>query len=379
MSNYETQAMYVVVIILSVFFAFKSQKNFSYEKVVVTKIRTLPFFLSFFFPWFVMCFTNIGSDYSNYYFIINRLLWDNYASFSSEEPGVNILFLLLRSVVGGDVDITIFLVKSISIVLIFISILIAKDYIKIGYSVTAYLLLEWLPSFYLITIALAASIVQLAVALYFFRDKKILPFMLVLLAAQFHNSAYIFIPIFLACIFTATMNYSNLKRFFFTAIYVMIIGLAGSIFNWAQTYLPWFHYSGYSNNSFSGSGIMIFVIYVPLFFIVYKLMNITCNEKISNCIYIFALSECLFYILSYRFRVIERMEYFLFPLYTLLIPYIFRETSIDRPNPRKKTVINSYALLTIIYLLFRGYQVFIDRTTIESGVGFYHFFNPFIE
>lgn len=378
MSNIMTQFFYIAVMIVSAAFAFHSQKNNMLIDTDARQIKAVSYFLAFVVPCFVIAFTNIGSDYSNYYAIIRRLTWDNFASFSSEEPGINIFFLLVRTLANNNIDIAIFIVKVITCALFFISFYLVREYVKIGYSVIAYLVLVFLPSFYLLTIALAAGVVSIGMALFIFKKKYILPFLLILLAAQLHNSAYIFLPVFFAAIVIQRGKVAGMKRFAFAVAYILVTFFATKVYTFIQSSVVGFHYNNYGSNSFKGSGIMILVIYIPLAVIIYPLMRSQLPERLKNLLFVFAMSDGLFYILSYQFSVIERMSYYIVPLYSMLFPYVLREIEHDKKEKRF-LVFTSMELLIILYLLFRGYLVFHQRTSIASGVGYYKFFNPFTD
>ena len=158
MSRIQTQIFYIIIIAISSFFAFKSQIEIDEKGEKKIKFRKIFFLLSFLISWFIISFTNIGSDYENYYYIIDRLTWSNYNIFSSEEPGMNLVFLIIREIVHNT-DVTIFIIKTVTIAIIFYTFYIIKENLKVGYAVLSYLLLVYLSSFYLITISLAASIV----------------------------------------------------------------------------------------------------------------------------------------------------------------------------------------------------------------------------
>lgn len=383
MSIISTQIFYIVIMVLSIFFAFCSQKSYKialqngHNEYKEIKIRNSLYIVSFIIPCIVIAFTDIGSDYENYYMIIERLTWNNYDSFFSEEPAMNLLFLVIRTIAINNVDITIFIIKIITCMLFFISFYIASKEIKIGYAITGYLLLLFLPSFYLLTISLSASVVSVGMSLFFFKKKNVLPFLLILFAAQLHNSAYIFIPVYLACIFINGKRTTNIKRILFATIYIVMTLSASIIYSYIQKTVSGFHYNNYGTNSFNGSGLMIFVQYIPLFIIliyIFRMNNI--DKNIKNYIFVFVLSDCLFYVLSYQFRVIERMVFYMVSLYTLLFPYVFMKISRQKRS-NQRLVFTILELSLILYVCFRGYLVFIQRTTISSGVGHYHFFNPF--
>lgn len=379
MSNIQTQILYIAVILLSTCLAFSSQKTRYYaDGTVCNQFSKFRYVISLLVPWFVIAFTNVGSDYVSYSNIINRLTWSNYSSFFDEEPVMNIVFIMLKTIASGNADIVIFLIKSITIVLVFLSFYFLKDDIKIGYSVLAYLLLLYLPSFYLITISLACAVSFLGLSIFVKTNRRIVPIVLVLFAAQLHNSAYIFLPVFLACIYHKLFVGGNLRRLVFSIAYIIVGALAGIIYGYFVNNVSGFHYLNYGTNTFSGSGIMVLIKYVPLFYLTYRIHAENEVENIDGWLYVFVISSCLFNVLSYKFRVLDRMEFYLLPIFSVFIPAYFRTTNYDRPDAARKSIITKRGLFIILYLLFRGYLVFVERTTTVSGVGFYNFYNPFM-
>ena len=377
MSRLETQIFYICIMILSTFFAFKSQiyeTDKNGEKCIKFKVGCL--IVSFLIPWFVMAFTNIGSDYNNYYDIIDKLTWQNFDKFFAEEAGMNLVFLILK-IITNNVHVTIFLIKTVSISLIFMSLYLIKDHIKIGYAVLSYLLLIYLPSFYLLTIALSQAITFFAVVLRVYKGKKFLPIILIVLAAQFHNSAYMFLFMYLSCELIMKSNQSKLRKVFIT-IGCVIIGIsAGYIYNYFLTSVSGFHYTHYKVDSYSGTGLMFWVYYIPLLYIYYLSNIYNKNKTINNLIYIYILFSALIHTMGYKFIVIGRMEYYILPLYSIFLPDVMQKMSLEKKDGDGKTTITILEFYFLIYILFRGYLVFIERTTHEYAVGLYRFFNPF--
>ena len=377
MSRIQTQIFYIIIIAISSFFAFKSHIEIDEKGEKKIKFRKIFFLLSFLISWVIISFTNIGSDYENYYYIIDRLTWSNYNIFSSEEPGMNLVFLIIREIVHNT-DVTIFIIKTITIAIIFYTFYIIKEKLKVGYAVLSYLLLVYLSSFYLITISLAASIVYLAIDLKVYKDKKILPIILILIAAQLHNSAYIVLPMYMMILIFYNNKQVKLKKILICIIYIITILLSGFIFNYFSTSVKGFHYNNYGTNDFSGTGIMVIFMYLPLLLLYCYIKKYNKNEKMNSAFFVLALTSCMFKILSYRFRVIERMEYYILPLFSNIIPTIIFENNLDKVKDNKKLTVTRIFLFFILYLLFRGSLVFFERTTSISGVGIYNFFNPFV-
>lgn len=376
MSKIQTQVFYIVIIIVSSFFAFHSQVVAEEDGKKKNKLKKISFLLSFLIPWFVIAFTNIGSDYKNYYYIIDRLTWSNYNIFSSEEPIMNVVFLVIRNIVQNT-DITIFMIKTITIMIVYYGFYLTKDKLKVGYAVLAYLLLVYLPSFYLLTIALAAAIVYLAFILRIYKNKKTIPILLILFAAQLHNSAYMIFPMYILMTIFMNNKQVTVKRVLACIAYVSVVIFSSFIFEYFSSSISGFHYKGYGSNSYSGTGAMVFFTYIPLLLLYFFIIKYNKNIKMNSIFFVFVLTSIMFKVLSYKFRVIERMEYYILPLFCCIIPSILFENNLDRLKNGNRIVITRILFFFLAYLIFRGVLVFIERTTSSSGVGLYNFFNPF--
>lgn len=372
MSPIMSRILYISVIILATIFASCSQVN---SLVGKKTIRKIPFFLSFIIPWFVIAFTKIGVDYDNYAYLIRIISPSNYLIESSETL-FNVIVLFLKTYISDNPDVVIFILKTISLILVYRAIYSLRNQVSIGFSVAAYMLLCYLPSFYLITIMLACAIVLNAIAIYYKTQRMVFPIGLVILAGLIHNSALVFLPVFVVLIYLNMQNrLTSLKKWVVLAGYSVAVFGSSWIFNYVSTFSG-FHYGNYASNSFSGSGAMIVIMYLPLMYIAYLYTQSNLETTEKNGIYVFALTSLVFNILSYRFRVIERMEFLLIPLYMIYFAGAYRKL-----KTREKSAMWTFSkreLFLLLYVLFRGILVFTGRVTISSGLDQYHYFNPFI-
>lgn len=372
MSPIMSKLLYISVILFSISFASYSQVNDSIGKKTIRKI---PFFLSFAIPWFVIAFTKIGVDYENYAYLIRIISPSNYLIESSETL-FNLIVLFLKTYISENPDVVIFILKTITLLLVYRAIYSLRTQVSIGFSVAAYMLLCYLPSFYLITIMLACAIVLNAIAIYYKSHKLIIPIGLVILAGLIHNSALVFLPVFIVLIYLNTQGrLTGLKKWIVLAAYAIAVLGSSWIFNYVSSFAG-FHYGNYASNAFNGSGVMIIIIYLPLMYVVHLYVTSDLETMKKNGIFVFALTSLVFNILSYRFRVIERMEFLLIPLYMIYFAGAYRSSKI-RTNYAMLTF-SKKELLLLLYLLFRGVLVFTSRVTISSGLDQYLFFNPFI-
>lgn len=373
-----TKLLYLSIILICTCFAFRSQRIIASEGAIAkTRFKSVPFIISGLLAWVFLAFTNIGVDYNSYYMIAYRSSWETYNKIISVEPGFALLCATLKSIVGSNPDAVIFIMKSLQILLTFISIYMLKEKIDVGYAVFAFMTLVYLPSFYLISIVLAGSVVLFAMSLMIKRDKYLIPLLIIILAAQLHNAVYLFLPSYIAIwILNKNKNLSRIYRVLILVGYIGVSFFASQLFAYFQNNIAGFHYSNYELSSTGGSGLMVMVMYAPLAYLVFRMSQYDIATNTLNEIYVLSITSFLFNILSYQFRVIERMELIIAPLYVLLLPEVLFDSGvIKREGPRKnKTIVH---IIYIAYMVFRAYLVFTSRTTVQSGMSQYHFFMPF--
>jgi hypothetical protein len=363
--------------IISCLLAFFSQNNNSEidnDYNTKSNFHLFPFALSLIIPWFFLSFTQIGVDYINYYNIVARVDWSNLTIGEDVELLFNILCVVLKTITGGNIHTAIFLMKTMTVLLIGISIYLMKDRIYVCYSVVAYLFLMYLASFYLISICLASSIVMLAVSIWRRYDIILIPFFLVILAGLLHNSVFILMPAFIFCLIVKG-RYGKIFNIVIVVSFIIITLMASSIYNYVATHIPGFHYR-YSEINNNGSGLMILLKYIPVFLCIKHECKNNKDQQLIKYIFFLSLTSCMFSFLAYRFEVIGRMEYNLLFLYGLLYPELFKETK--EVYKKRYLNVNFYQLLVMGYYLFRGYFEFIARTNINSSIINYEFFNPFV-
>lgn len=378
MNHIFTIALYIGIIFTTTLLAFSSQRIvFCDGKSKVEKFYKLPFVLAMLIAWFFISFTNIGVDYDNYRYIVQQETWSTFSSIWSVESGFGLVCVLIKQVVGENEDLVLFVIKSITILFTFFTIYNLRKRIVVGYAVFAYMALVYLASFYLISLALALALVFMAMSYFIIKHKYLRTLLLLLVAAQIHHSVYLFIPAFFALfILEKSEKVSKFMRLYICIIYLMIGLFADPIYRFAQSTVPGFHYNNYSSNTFSGTGIMIFIRYIPLAMIIYQMYKYRISEEQKNRLFVFTISSLLFNVLSYHFLVIERMEFLFLSLYVLFIPEVLFDSGIIKyeRGMRYKTRV---WILYIVYLLFRAYLMFSERVTPASGLNMYQFFCPF--
>ena len=372
----ETKLLYFVVFFVSLFFAYLAQSRNVYlrDGHIVRKFRIIPYLISMTVPWYMLAFTDIGVDYPNYVQIINYIDINNYNEIFSVESGFALVSAILKTVFDGNIDAVLFVFKSFSIVVSFIAIYIVRNRLNVFVSVLAYMLLLFLPSFYLISQAMAAAIVLLSLSIYYRRNKLLAPLLLLIFGGFIHNSIFIFIPVAFLGYFLSTTKLTKGKVAIVILLSITAVIFASSIYGYVLANVPGFHYGNYGDNSFEGSGLFFLVKYLPLFYIGYIVWQYGINKENKAFIFVFIVASAVFNLLSYQFRVIERMEFLLLANYILFLP-MFVDDQLYLKYSHKKY--SNIKIVYFLYLAFIGYNVIQGRTSEAVDMSVYHYFNPF--
>lgn len=378
--------LYLAVFLFSTVFGCLSQKEVvcqtDKENTFETVYRfRLPYFIiSFLILWGFTFFSSNGEDYKNYVLLISRLSWNNYSTFFDQEPLFNAILLFLKDISSNNIALAIALNKTITLCLVFLSIYISRKRINIGFSIFCYDVFCYLESFYLLGMFQAAALILLANSIrnensqennsFFIRT--ILPLILVVLSTQIHNSAYIYLVIYVVSFYIQRNTYtSNIKRLLIAIGYILANFLAGYVFSIASNLIGNFHYDSYYTGSISNIGTLWFLMYIPLFFILYLIYKKEGNTKHYNIIFLYIMSSALFRAMSYSFTVVARVEFLLISLYCIFISDFMQSKSLFI----KKGKISFLGLAIIIYVFARGVFYFVNEL---QWIGEYCFINPFI-
>lgn len=386
MDYLSTILLYIFIFVSSTLFAFLSQRSFAPTSLNLRKgIRSTInkrntnlffFFLSFIIPWFFISFTKIGVDYKSYYDITEMLTWSTISKYSDLEVGFNFVLLTLKTITGNNYHVALFLLKTITIAIFYSCIFVLRDRLRLGYSVFGYLMLVYLPSFFLLSQCFASAIVLIAVTLYIKKKKILLPLIILLLATQIHNSCFLIIPCFLILsLISKHQKHSSLLILFSFFIYSFAIIFAKQIYSIAQNTIVGFHYNYYGSNDWNGSGLLVFAMYIPLLGIYFFLKNNGEKGFLMNALLILILTSLFFKILSYIFVVIERVEFLLSFTYLIIIPII-----LFNAYKHKNRLANNLPAISgfiFLYFAFRGFLVFSDFVLPRTGLASYAIYNPF--
>ncbi|WP_148469110.1 EpsG family protein [uncultured Alistipes sp.] len=299
--------------------------------------------ISFLILVFFSAFRDVGVDVPMYKSIFLDST-SRYADTYGIEPGFLILNKVLR-IFGVSADFAIAFFSVATLWFIFKSILHYADQLNIGISVLAVCCLYYFPSFNMMRMYFAASIM-----LYGFRWllednlRKYLCYFFI--ASLIHYSAVIFLPVAMGILM---FQYSE-------KIFFLLFSLGGILSFKVVSYLSSIsiiaRYDHYLADGVAdgGLGIMHWVINIPLF-----ALYLYASKKLNKSVYLSALLvltlfELLIGLLSYQIVIFGRSLVYFNVLFVIIIPILLKRLSKMRVSYHKM-ISSCY----VLYLLFRFY------------------------
>lgn len=380
MTRGETFFLYGFVSFLAVLFSHLSQQRVWDEETFDYRFRRGYFFLSFICLWFVSVFTNIGVDYDSYTRII-RL--SGLTSTWNGEYGFNILCLLSKTVFGENYDACIFGIKTITLMVFFMSLYKLKEKLRISLSMLAFVFLAYF-RFYLMSMHIASALILLSVAYLYlgYHKRGIVAYFL---AFSMHYSSVFLLPAYVLYFIITKMN----RKFSRTEIVLMVFGYAAVFWGTYQIYTFMManfsifnQYSQYRQiMNYSGTGIMQIVFYVPILYYCYLGYGNSSDEKNVNLLIVMALTGFLYAMLGYRMEVMSRMYEHFMSLYMIMIPIFLTERASGKELIRENFLFTyrSDIFIWCLCILLRGSDVMNDILKIGSSsqLANWRFFWPF--
>lgn len=327
--------------------------------------RPIAFFVSYLILFFFTCFTNSGDDYESFYQIIDTISWDN-PNYVTSEIGFNYLCLLIKSLVISP-DIVLFILKWLTLTILFGALYLSRNFISIGFSYLVYILLYWLPSLFVIPLFLSSALCTFAFVYYLTKGKRILPIVLVILAAQLHMAAY-----FSAAFYIYLFFLRKKQSYFFNHILLTTVALLGSLMitvivrSLAASFDNFF-YDVYEVNA-GGTGLKIIIEYFILLIIVFCIRKMNKDHYFNELVFSFFVFSLSIAIVNFSINTASRMFFTIMSFYIILLSnYCF-----EHRNKSDLATLLIYTLCLINgFLTYRNYTegpiVFVD----------YHLFNPF--
>lgn len=299
--------------------------------------------ISFLILVFFSAFRDVGVDVPMYKSIF-LYSTSRYADTYGIEPGFLILNKVLR-IFGVSADFAIAFFSVATLWFIFKSILHYADQLNIGISVLAVCCLYYFPSFNMMRMYFAASIM-----LYGFRwllednMRKYLCYFII--ASLIHYSAVIFLP---AAIGILVFQYG--ERIFILLFSLSCI-LSFKVVSYISSVSIIARYNHYLADGVAdgGFGIMHWVINIPLFALYFYASKKLDKSVCLSALFVLTVFELLIGLLSYQIAILGRSLVYFNVLFVIIIPILLKQLSKMRA-PYHKMISCCYAL----YLLFRFY------------------------
>lgn len=376
MNNYATICVYLLIFTTTTLLAHCYQSG---RRIVCYK-RTYNLAFSFIIHWVFLAFSNVGSDYSSYYAIIDNMRW-NWA-ISSTETIFNVLCYILK-LICDNADIVIFIIKTITLLIFYAGFHMIKDEVNLGYAMFAFNSLIYLQSFYLLQMTLSISIIFISMLL-LNKEKRIFAFALLIIASLIHTSSFILLPFYiLYIIFDFRKRKMSLFQIVITVVLFIIIMFGYMhIYVYAIGNISIFEqYAQYRSVSVAtGTGLTNYIISAYLVYIAYMCMKNFDDYHVDKAILVFTMASILVLFMGYRFAILSRMNKSFIYLYIYVIPAYLRYRKTNRSGNYIISTYQSEWLISIIFILFIWFFNFSDYVGVESVTQMqnYSMFMPFL-
>ena len=369
MSSNETRLLYITIYLVTVLFGALSQGSRNGR----VQFHPVWLFFSLLVHWFFLAFTNIGTDYEHY---IRNIEYSADEMSSFVEFGFNGICYILYTITKSA-HITLFLVKTIEIVLLYYGFFLLRYKVSLWISIFAYNAIIYLQGINLVSMHFGIILLFLSfIHLWNYQNKQSLIFLLA--ACTVHSSAVLIVPIYLLYYSTVVTN----KKISVLFIALMLVGtyflisIYDQIFSYAISHISVFEqYSNYTVISSTGSGMMQVFYFLPIFVVVFFMYFHTKEENYKkNIAIVFTLVAFAFAILGYRMEVFARINMNFLGLYSAMVPSIL----FSYRNKRKDSKYTILVLFWLGVMLVRCY--FVLRSNMDpasdTGVEHYRFYSP---
>ncbi len=315
------EIVYISILLWSAYFGSKSQKQPGGR---TRDISFLKLVLSFLPLWLFMALSKPGTDYENYSAIIESVSWDN-PVYGTSEIVFNYLCVFLKTISGGNIDRVIFLIRTLTIVIVYLSFYKLRSKINIGYAVLIYGGIHYLISNYTLNMSLAASLELLSFSVLYTTNRKVLSYLLSILGGLFHISGFIALLLYLVISFSLKKPnlFSSIKWFYLSVLLLFVFSLS-FIVNDLQNRFEFFHYAEYLDDEVNKVGFKVIVEYVLLFFAYINFSKISKDQRLINVFYIFITATLFVSFLSYRISVGSRLLTVLMAQNVVIIPQVVK-------------------------------------------------------
>lgn len=346
-----TLVLYVLIILMSFLIStFETNKCIivnlrDKKRTIIDDVNTLLIFLILFS---VSAIRDTGIDLEVYKEIFNSVNSKSSIEYYGIEKGFVLINKIIRIFTESDA-IAIAIFSFVTIYLFLNTINYYRDKLVFSLAVTAYVCMFYFQSFSLVRIYLVSSII-----FYNFRlleDNKLLKYFFLIIGCFFIHASSLTLLLPLAFL----KIYKNNPKYFFIAYFtcfICIYTIANQlqIFNFSARYSDYF-----ANNEATSIGVLQFVYYAPLFYLLYIAKVNKYNENLFSIFLVFTLSSFMFSILSYKLTVMGRLSiYYTYP-FLLFMPMLIK---FGKENGIRFS--NYWTVFYILYLFFRFTMYFLE-------------------
>jgi len=371
-----TILIYICITFISFLFGTVSQKIVTnkYSNEVTVRVRKLWYLIACFLLWFFSFFNCVGNDYPMYLSIYEESTFELIARNIFVEPGFRMLCVLIKLIVS-DARIGIGLIKTITLLLIFITIYKFRDRIHIGLALLAYVSIFYFESYSLIRSNLAAAMVLFSIAL-IIEKKNIFALTIMILSMTIHYSAAISLVFYFIFIGLRKINVRKLVIIMLTAALFMVF-LSDTVLRYLSYNVSYF--AKYRNYIATGSsfGIMQIIYYIPIFITIFYTYS---NQKTTtqHCSIILVFMGLAIALIGYRSGMVSRMNVYFLYNYVILIPYFVFQVKLRYWTRNDKEILYisrnyklGYQLTLVIALFYFCVRFILDTTGYMNASGIY--------
>ena len=289
------------------------------------------FVLCFLLLWIFYAFNDVGSDLPQYRFLFENSKGGeaNYET-GLVEMGYIYLNYYIHLFTHNPV-LGVAIIRTIQLLIVFVSFYILRKDISLGFAVTAYVALFYFASYNLLRSSLAGSICILNVAL-ILKNKNLFCIPLILLAYSIHRSSALFLIPMAAYYLLYKSPFKKLGKVG-KVVYVL---LSIALVMYGTLFMQYLLENGFGVGRFDGyleeeqtAGVMFLFIYIPLFVALYKSKNIDMlrHTKLFDITFVFLAFEFLIALLAYKVGILTRADiYFSMPLLIFIPTFLkYRE------------------------------------------------------
>ncbi|UZD45486.1 EpsG family protein [Peribacillus frigoritolerans] len=355
MNNLQSYFLYYFLIIITSLIVQFSQ---SITKTNFKKFSSFIFWSALLFPFLISANRyGIGTDYFEYVALYNEL--EGYNNIldaikkGSYEPGWIILNLIVKMIFDNYKYV--FIISSfLTLFFLFKTLYAYRDRLYVGIAIFIFMCTMFNSSFNITRQILAATILLYAIK--YIEEKNILKYaLLTLLAASFHYSAVIFLPIYWVLVSNKNNNWNSLKKIIFSAVTIFIVVTFDFVFGFITSIEIFSKYSSYQLNV-GETDFKNIIIKLPIIIII--LINLRIiklrNRFIYDLITLYFIGIVLSF-LGYFNNYIGRATIYFSMSQILIIPFIIKVQT------NKYIKLLYIGLIVLYYIILFTYNIIIQN------------------